>query len=198
MSVVELQAGDVVLTRSDTLLGAAIRFAEGRPGDPATYNHVGVVTSDGTVGPRGYAAMAEALWRVRAGFVWYLYGPPAGAARPSVAVWRPGFMDARTRARVARIALAHVGERYGWWKLFAHLGDAALSRLRRRDVRVLRRSLFASSRPICSYLVADAFHRGAGYTFGVPPHTASPDDFDDWFTRVRSRSWTLVYRGTIE
>ncbi len=192
----DLELGDVVLTHSDTWLGAAIRFAERRPGDPAIYNHVGIVTSAGSVGPRGHAALTEALWRVRCGFVWYLYGPPAGAARPSVAVWRPGFMPAEARRRVARVAVLSVGERYGWWKLGAHLGDAVLSVLLGRDVRLLRRFLFASSRPICSYLVADAFWRGAWYDFGVPPHTASPDDFDDWF--ARGRGWSLVFQGMIE
>ena len=192
----DFEVGDVVLTRSDTWLGAAIRFAERRPGDPVNYNHVGIVTSSGSVGPGGYAAMTEALWHVRCGFVWYLYGPPAGEKRPEVAVWRPGFMTSRERARVARVAACQVGEKYGWWKLGCHLGDSVLSAVAHRDIRLFRRSLFLSSRPICSYLVADAFDSAAGYRFGIPAHTASPDDIDDWVSNPKN-GWTLVFKGTI-
>jgi len=195
-----LLAADVILTRSDTWLGKAIRLAERRPGDPAIYNHVGIVTRSGFVDwdlSHGLQAeMVEALWRVRQGPVWNLYGPPAGANRPAVAVYRPLNVPSNDRSAIAGAALDHVGQKYGWWKLLGPLGDSALSFAARRDVRLLRRLLFVDQRPICSYLVAKAYVT-RGYGFGVPAGTATPDDIHD-YVEANPDKYVKVFAGRIE
>jgi hypothetical protein len=203
-----LLPADVILTRSNTFLGRAIRFAERRPGDPAVYNHAGIVTRSGLVGgtPRHpdpdnwrQAAMVEALWHVRLGEVWDYYGPPAGANRPEVAVYRPTNVPSNDRSAIAAAAEEHVGQRYGWWKLFTHLGDSALSALipRVKDVRLLRRLNFWDARPICSVLVAWAF-ASRGYDFGVPAGSASPDDIHDYVERELGRNYVKVFEGRVQ
>ena len=199
-----LLPADVVLTRSNTLLGKTIRFAERRPGDPAVYNHVGIVTQSGIVAPGAVespltprAEMTEALWRVRRGLVWDFYGPPAGDKRPEVAVYRPYVLDSSTRSRIAARAEEFVGEKYGYWKLGAHLADSALSAVVPfvKDVRLFRRLLFWDGRPICSFLVAEAF-ASQGLDFGVPSGTASPDDIED-FCRSHDDRYRLIFEGVI-
>jgi hypothetical protein len=202
-----LLPADVILTRSNTFLGRAIRFAERRPGDPAVYNHVGMVTRSGLVGgtPRHptpddwrQAAMVEALWHVRLGEVWDFYGPPAGENRPEVAVYRPTNVPSNDRSAIAATAEEHVGQRYGWWKLAAPLADSLLSAVTPfRDVRLFRRLLFADSRPICSYLVAKAY-ASRGYDFGVPAGTATPDDVHDYVERELGRNYSKVFEGRIK
>jgi hypothetical protein len=198
-----LLAADIILTRSNTFLGRVIRLAERRPGDPAKYNHVGIVARSGLLRPEARefwsgAAMVEALWHVRFGEVWDFYGPPAGPNRPIVAVYRPTNVPSNDRSAIAAAAEEHVGQRYGWWKLAAPLGDSMLSAVTPfRDVRLFRRLLFADSRPICSYLVAKAY-ASRGYDFGVPAGTATPDDVHDYVERELGRNYAKVFEGRIK
>jgi hypothetical protein len=198
-TLMNLFTGDIILTRSNTLLGKAIRFAERRPGDKSWANHVGLVTHSGSTQELApyQAEMTEALWRVRRGDVRTHYGEPAGAGRPDVKIWRPkaGYVSSAQRSIAAAHAEQYVGAKYGWWKLLAHAGDALLAAaLPVQNVRLFRRLLFMDERPICSFLVAVSYAT-AGVTFGVDADTASPDDIDDYCTK--SEQWECIFQGKL-
>lgn len=197
-----LLPADVILTRSDTWLGRAIRAAERRGSDTASYNHVGVVVSAGELPPQDGdwrlapfgPVMVEALGHVLRRPVWEGYGPQV-KDQNAIAVYRPLNLEPGQGQSIARSAMAYVGERYGWWKLFFHLGDAVISKVAGRDVRLLRRALFVKSRPICSFLVAKAF-AAVGLGFGVKPGSADPDDVAD-FCRQNPDKYELIFEGRL-
>lgn len=198
---------DVVLTRSDTWLGRVIRAAERRPNDVAVYNHVGVITYAGLVPPpegwndAGYsfaprgAIMVEALGHVMQHSVWEGYGPAKGSKQSVIAVYRPFTTTSGQRSIVAAKAETFVGQRYGWWKLGAHLLDAGISKVAGRDVRAARKLLFWDARPICSFLVAEAF-AAAGLNFGVAPGTADPHDIEN-FCSEKVDKYHRVFEGKL-
>jgi len=183
-----LQPGDIVLTRSRTgVLGPLIRWFQARPNDPAYFNHVGVIVSYGT---ESTAILVEALWHVRALTLWKAYGPPAGAGRPVIAIYRPR-MDAVRCQAVATEVLKYVGRRYGWWQLLLQAADWWVSKQRGREVYAFRR-LDLGDRVICSQLIGRGFARAA-WTFGVPPGAIpNPDDIHD-DTQVRPSLYETTF-----
>jgi hypothetical protein len=176
-----LLPGDVVLTRSKTgVLGRIIRWFENEPGDPAEYNHTGVVVDAGVIppGPGAGPLMVEALWHTRKGPVWDFYGPSQGRNRPLIAVYRPN-VRSDVRTRIAVKAESYVGDKYGWWKLLFHAADWWLTKQAGHEVRFFRRLNLVKDRPICSYLVGESYAAG-GLFFGADPETLSPDDIADY------------------
>lgn len=171
MTPVYARAGDVFFTRSKSLLGRLIRWAETDPGEEPTWaNHTGVVVEEGWIGG-GYnpqAVVIEALWKTRKG--------PLKVNGIEVRVFGPipdltyEELDAfRTEAET------YVGDTYGWWKLLFHLADRAFFKGR----KVLSKTLYVDKRPICSYLAAKV---GAvvGLDYGMDPAAATPDEMLDY------------------
>lgn len=170
MRSIYAHAGDVFFTRSNSLLGKLIRWAETDPGEEPTWaNHTGVVVEDGWIG--GYnpqAVVVEALWKTRRGPLKVngidvrVFGPIPNLT--------PEELDA-FRAEAA----TYVGDTYGWWKLLFHLADRAIFKGR----KVLSKTLYVDKRPICSYLAAKV---GAvvGLTYGMDPAAATPDEMLDY------------------
>jgi hypothetical protein len=182
-----LQPGDIILTRSDGILGRLIRYFETHPGESeALYNHVGVVTE---AGDEKTAIMVEALWKTRHGTVWEGYGRKKGQAQ--IAIYRPNNIPPEKLEIISTFAETFVGDSYGWWKLLAHAADWRLSHDLGREVYIFRKLLFIDKYPICSFLVAKAFS-AAGYDFGVPPNEASPDDIAD-FINSNPEKYTLIF-----
>jgi hypothetical protein len=189
---VNLQPGDIVLTRSRAgWLGTVIRAFTRRPSDDVYYNHVGIVVS---AGDEHQAQLLEALWRVRRGPLWQLYGPPAGASRPEIGVFRLCEPLPEHRQLAAAVAETFVGRRYGWWKLGAHAVDRWLSKQAGREVFAARRLLRWDRFPICSYLVADAWAE-AGVSFGPPAGAADPDHIHDYVQRPGNAE--LIFAGVL-
>jgi len=177
-------AGDVFFTRSESLLGRAIRWAERDPHEEPTWaNHTGVVVEDGWIAPPHWvyepgaehlpeaarlATVVEALWHVR-------YGP-LQVNGIAVRVFRPE--PALTLAELMRFRLAaskHVGEKYGWWRLLMHLADRVLFGGR----KVVSNIALVKNRPVCSYLAAEVYSV-VGINFGMEPAAATPDEMLDW------------------
>jgi hypothetical protein len=174
--MLELKQADIVLTISQSTLGKLIRFFEKAPyGEAASvFNHVGVITVGGT-DPQ----ITEALWHVRKGSLWTLYGPAAGAKRPEIAVYRPIKVGAEDAAKIAAAAEEYVGRRYGWWQLILQAGDYYASKKAGREIYAFRQLNF-SSRVICSQLVGRAF-ASVGLLFGIPEGAVpNPDDIADF------------------
>lgn len=171
MRPVYAYAGDTFFTRSSSLLGRLIRWAETDPSEEPTWaNHTGVVVEDGWIGPRApQAIVVEALWHVRR-------GPLDTSNGAQVRVFGPVEMLIQTEVDIFRNAANEfVGRSYGWWKLLFHLADRALFRGR----KVLSHALRLDARPICSYLAAKVGDR-VGLYYGCDPEVATPDEMLDY------------------
>ena len=167
-TAVELRAGDVFLTRGQSLLSRAIRFFSRGIGEKRTKaNHVGVVVEGG---PVEAAIVVEAISRVRRHPLTERYG----SSKTQVALYRPINLSPGEVATVVETAESYVGRAYGYLVLAAHLADWALL-----GAYVFRRLTREQRYPICSWLVAHAFGE-AGKHFGVEPGAAQPDDIHDF------------------
>lgn len=165
-----LQPADIVLTRGDGLFSRLIRTGSRTWGESRTQvNHVGAVVFPGGIHT---AEIIEALSRVQRHALWDQYGPPA---RDQVAVFRPDCLSSSERSAVVRHLLDYEGRVYGWGKIASHLVDWCLG-----GAYLARRLTNDDRYPICSWVVAQAYHRGAGVTFGVAPGAAQPDDIWDY------------------
>lgn len=172
-----IEAGDVFFTRSSSLLGRLIRWAETDKGEEVTWaNHTGVVVKSGFLDAEPRAEVVEALWKTRR-------GPLELSPGLKVAVYR--YTRKLDLERFERVAQGFVGSTYGWWKLFAHLAD----RLVFGGKKVISQVLHIDSRPICSYLAAKVF-AAVGVSFGVRPEAADPDEMLDHCQS--SHEWDLV------
>jgi hypothetical protein len=178
-----LLPGDVVVTRSRSLLGYLIRLLTTRPGDPVERNHGATIASCGS---ERTAMIAEQLWRSRVAGLWECYGPPAGSGRPSLAIYRLPWLTAEQRQRVSLEAAKDAGAVYGWWWLLCHAADSWLSRRLGRNVYVFRRAVAAADkRSICTRRLEEWLgpQPGAGpgeILPGVPLGCSDPDDWDDY------------------
>lgn len=196
MKPIYARAGDVFFTRSNSILGRLIRWAETDPGEEPTWaNHTGVVVEDGWIVPPPWAfepgadliheytrlaVVVEALWHVRRGTL--------NPNNVDVRVFRPvPAYSAAELVRFRREAGRYVGDKYGWWKLLFHLADRAIFKGR----KVLSQTLHVDERPICSYLAAKV-HEVArpGEWFGVRPEVATPDEMLDFVQN--SERWQEV------
>ncbi|NNM04160.1 MAG: hypothetical protein HKO65_03575 [Gemmatimonadetes bacterium] len=184
MNSLELQPGDVLVSRGTGLLSKAIRFFTRRIGESRTkVNHVGVIVEGG---PLHEARVVEALWKVVRRRLVDGYGAPGSS---EVAIFRPTNLTEEEIRTVAAAANSYVGRRYGVLKLFAHLADWVL-----QGAYVFRRITRMDRYPICSWLVACSFEK-AGKDFGVAPGAASPDDIWDFCTRETEKYEEVLELG---
>jgi hypothetical protein len=187
--------GDVFFTRSSTLLGRLIRWAETDPGENAWANHTGVIVSAGWIAPPEptssfvplLAGVVESLWRTEA---WCWYEAHKNDTSNTIRIYRKhGITEQQQNAIIGR-ASEFVGRKYGWWKLGAHLID----RLVFSGRKTVSNFLQVDSRPICSYTAAKSF-AAAGISFGMEPEAADPDEMMDHCES--SGEWFLVGEHTI-
>lgn len=205
MSRLAIEAGDVGFAHGDGWLQKAIRYVEMDPHEvkPAWANHSLLFTRPGIIGPVAVEQQAwavEALWHVEHNPWWERHKKEHGYR---VQVFRPLFLrqsigDGWTitdGALVAGHALKHVGQRYGWWKLGTH----AIDRFVFDGKETTSRLLFLDNRPICSYLVGEAFEAmGYPHAFGdqIPARAQDPDDQHDYVTSGAGR-WAYMGEAVI-
>lgn len=194
------QAGDVFFTRSSSLLGRLIRWAETDPREPngVWANHVGIVVKSGWIIPSMYlskvydrlskAVVVESLWKTQEWDWWENHKHEDGN---EIRVYRKVDLNFEQITRIEQAARSFVGRTYGWWKLLAHLGD----RLLFGGEKTLSHFLHIDSRPICSYTAAKSFAQ-AGVSFGMDPEVADPDEMMDWCEQ--SGEWQLVGSSRVE
>jgi hypothetical protein len=179
---VQLQPGDIFLTRGQGWLSKAIRrftttFGESR----SKVNHVGIITTEGDLST---AAAVEALHTVKRHTLMEEYG----GTNQEVAIYRPVNLTPAELEAIVKRAEGYVGQSYGYLKIFTHLMDWCLCGA------YLFRRLTASDRyPICSWLVAHAY-LAAGKDFGVDAGAASPDDIWDFVTHRGHRRYYRCVR----
>lgn len=159
--------GDVFFTQGTSWFSRAIRFFTRLPGEPPTLvNHVGVIVSS------GYAPWeVEALSRVRRRQLRVAYG----GKRMNVAIYRMD-MSRTSQEKIMRKADSYVGRKYGYGKIVAHFLDWCIG-----GQYFFRRLAQMDNYPICSWVVAYAYQE-AGFSFGLDPSSASPDDIWDYVT----------------
>ena len=104
--------------------------------------------------------------------------------RTGVCIVRPKNIPRDVRVSIARVALGYTDRKYGWWKLALHFGDKLLN-----GAYFFRRLARWKKYPICSFVVADSY-AAKGYTFGVAPGEAQPDDIWDYV--MNSDNYTVV------
>lgn len=168
-----LWPGDIVLTTGDAFLSRAIRWATRRPGNPSEVNHAALVVGSGE---DGRASIVEALATVQRHTINSRYH----GTGTRIQVWRPlNLSDAQLLA-IADYAESQVGQRYDYLKIGLQLVDGLLGKVARREVCFARRLGFDDRGPICSWLVAQAYWRGAGLDFGLPARAPDPDDLLDY------------------
>jgi hypothetical protein len=185
-------AGDVFFTRSESMLGKLIRWAETDPGEEKTWtNHTGVVVEDGWLVPPSpskpcqEAVVVEALWHVKKWEWWEAHWKEVMEGQRIVAFGPRDPRNAEEQLRFREVAESFVGDRYGWWKLGAHLLDRAIFKGR----KVISKMLFIDKRPICSYLAAKA-QEAQGMGFGVKPEAADPDEMLDFCqSKLGKQAW---------
>lgn len=198
-SVIPAQCGDIFLTRSYSLLGRAIRYFERSKGEsPSKVNHTGLVVGSNFGNP----IIVEALSRVR------LISLLDGYGNTGVDVWvyRHRDMSEAKAHKMREFAFGQVGRSYGFLKLFGHLGDWALTRLRfwsKHDVYFVRRLCRLEKYPICSWLVGYALETvnifvNDSENNAISPRILTPDDiWDDANWQGQDRYWTLVWSGKV-
>lgn len=202
-------AGDVFFTHGDSVLSRLIRWAETDPKETngAWANHTGLVVNSGWLIPPlsmrdeipawpCLAGTVEALGTVTNGKWWEHHKKDVLAGKYQVRAFRsippltPVELD-----RLREAANEALGQKYGWWKLFAHLADRAIFKGR----KVFSTLMFVTGRPICSFFAARAFEharplgshvqlfidgqpgiRVTGWAFGMAPQAADPDEMMDY------------------
>ncbi len=188
------QPGDVGFTRGTGLVQQVIRYATRGPNEEKTWaNHVLMFTSGGAIGANVWkeqqATAIEALWHVEEN-PWYDRHESETGYR--LVVYRPTFLAGNVKDRLIETARAHLGQRYGWWKLGAHLIDRVVF----NDRKVVSNMLHVDDRPICSYLVARAFEVvGFPHAFGpIQAGAQDPDEMMDWVDNDTfvGTSWNYV------
>jgi hypothetical protein len=201
------QAGDVFFTHSSSLLGRLIRWAESDPGERAWANHVGIVVSPGWLVPPSnppagsifqfdLAVVVESLWHTEKWVWWENHKKEIGN---EIRVYRTPLVQAQLEDTL-RLALElildradeFVGLKYGWWKLFAHLGD----RYWFKGKKTISNFLRVDKRPICSYTAAKSFAAGFVFFGDMEPEAADPDEMMDYCER--SSEWQLVGGSRVE
>ena len=185
MKIIRVQPGDVGFTRGTGLFQQGIRYATRGPDEEPTWaNHALMFTTGGAVGPapkRTQATAIEALARVEENPWYSRHSTETGY---HLMVYRPTFLSNNEKNRLVETARAHLGERYGWWKLFAHLID----RVAFDDRKVISNVLHVDDRPICSYLVARAYEV-AGHPHAFGPIKAGAQDPDEMHDHVDDATW---------
>jgi len=165
-----LHPGDIVLTASRGWFGRSIRACTRSLGEsPSQVNHAALVVGrDPFDGP----ILVEALSTVKRHGLRDAYR----GGGSDLAVYRPRNVPPEALAAIVRKASSYVGRQYGYGKILLHWLDWLLL-----GAYVFRRLGRMERYPICSYVVASAYAAG-GYTFGVEPGAASPDDIWDFVT----------------
>jgi hypothetical protein len=169
MTTPNLLPGDVVLVHkpspiSRLILGVMAAFQD----DPVRFSHCLLVVQDDVCVEAGTTVRLCSL------------GETLGKSLRWKAM-RATLGSAQDRANLARYALTHEGETYGYWRLFMQFLDHVFRTRRFTEADKL-------DHPICSSLIAEAYWLQFNERVnGKEWEDVDPDDFDDDVMR-----WTLI------
>jgi hypothetical protein len=171
---------DLVFFTGTSILSKLILWFTRSPGEPKSYaSHVGGVLVPYT--------LLEALIKVEK-------TPFDPENYTDFEIWRCNSLSEDDAINISSKANEYFGRSYGFLKLLTHGMDALLTKVFRKEIFFFRKLNHKDRYPICSWVWAFAFNRAYyGYTFGIDPEYATPDDMHDF---VKSDSdWELVYKN---
>jgi len=181
---VALRPGDIISVRRRGFLSWLIRRCERSKGEePSWASHSAMIVS---VEPTVLLAESLAKTVIRP-----LVAAYSGSRAMLVAHRLPELAEGQI-AQVVSCAEEYVGRDYGWMKVAAHALDALLG-----GVYLFRRLCRLQAYPICSWVVAFAYEKGAGLKFGADADVATPDDIMDW-CQVEARLVWADSAGTLD
>ena len=171
----DLKAGDIILTRSDTLLSRIIRWAGKKRTGAARVSHAAMALGDLVVP----ASCVESLWRVEV-------SPLSKYDGQEMIVWRLIDMTDEERERMAVRALTQCNMSYDVFKILLFLLDCLFR------TYFFTRLFGISNYKVCSNLIAWAREKENGRKFGIGWRSVQPDTIDDWCRRNKKKA-ELVY-----
>lgn len=178
--MLQLNRGDLILSRSNTLMGKVARFFSRHIGESRTQvNHSMVVIKGGSV---QQAVIVEALYKVVCRKLIDGYNSDG----IQIAVFRKRNISDESIGAICEKAMSYNNRRYGIAKLFAHFGDWLL-----QGAYIFRRLARNDYYPICSWLSGFSYAAGNVF-FGKPPAQLQPDDMWD-YVKSNSEEWECIY-----
>lgn len=179
--------GDIVFSKRSTLTSRLIRFFTRNAGESRSrVSHVALIVEKAYMNEAVTIEANTPKVELRKFPTEYLF---ADDSRGSWWVYRCSWLSDAQRAMIVKSASRYLNKPYSYWKVAMHTLDWVL-----QGAYVFRRLGSMDRYPICSWLVAQAYDRGAWITFDVDPGQASPDDIWDYVTR-RGVPWQVVAEG---
>lgn len=181
--------GDLIFTPGTSV----VRWLQRAPGEPPTKaGHVAGLVAAQVVLEARLTVQTKSIRRYK-------------AETPGFWVYRKKGLTPEQRDALADALHEFSGNLYGGPKLLLHGADWGLAYLRylasfghlTGEVYLARRLLFLNHFPICSWVYAAAYFKVLGYTFGVPPEMANPDQMLDW-VESHPDEWELIYVQGVE
>ncbi len=163
-----LKRGDIFFSTSEGFMSKAIRRLTRSWGESRTMvSHTGIVVNDG---PFEHALIVEAVRGVKLNNIVECYDKPDSY----VSIYRPIGLSDNELTSLVDSASGFIGNKYGYVKLLAHMGDWFL-----QGAYFFRRLARMKDYPICSWIVAYCYQQ-IGRDFGVDCKGAAPDDIWDY------------------
>lgn len=175
MPLNDLKAGDIILTRSDTLLSRIIRWAGKKRTGAARVSHAAMALGDLVSSP----SCVESLWHVEV-------SPLSKYEGQEIIVWRLIDMTEEERERMAVRALTQCNMGYASGKIVLFLFDCIFR------TYFFTRLFGVSNYKVCSNLIAWAREKENGKKFGIGWRSVQPDTIDDWCRRNKKKA-EMVY-----
>jgi hypothetical protein len=177
----KFMAADIVLTCGKPWFSKLIRWGTQHTGEEKTeVNHAG--------GGENEENFIEALLRVVRTKWADLIKQPSDTYQ----VWRCTKLTDEQREAIAAKMRDYLGRKYGWMKIVFQGIDGILGKIFFADIYLARRLACMDRYPICSWVVAFAYHRVVGLLFGVPPNEATPDDILDYIKAHPGEGWVRI------
>jgi hypothetical protein len=175
ISQIGVLPGDLILSRTNTLISKAIRFFESLQTQDAKYSHASMYIGNGLV--------IESLAQVRQNEIDKYNSQETRA-------WRLKDFTDEQRLQVAIFAMKQAGEGYGWLKIPLFALDAVatpivnLGKKEKKPVYFFTKTLGITSFRVCSQFFAYCWYKVHKFDWGVDWRSVSPDYLDDFMQKT--------------
>ncbi|MBN8707222.1 MAG: hypothetical protein J0L62_15225 [Bacteroidetes bacterium] len=173
-----LQPCDIIHVRTNTLLGKLIRFfSKEKDGKPSWASHTAMVLEvEGN-----QVQIIEALATIKIHLLDDLIKSGNGLKIDRISL---GLTQGQ-QLMITTIARRYEGRKYGYPAIAAHFADWFLG-----GRYLVRKWMKMENYPICSWLVAYSYMKGAGIRLTAYPEGAQPDDIMEF---CESNHWQRIY-----